>query len=185
MAKKTDTLAVSFELGPQDIAYFRERLETARGKLSGSPQIIDVAEGLFNSVAATTAPAFVRASFAKLKLLIDMLRDEDWRLEGDDRARVMDALVYFAEAEDMIPDRLPGIGFLDDAIMIELVAGELEPEIDAYNEFLSFRVKRSGADAKQIESQRDELQRRMRRRDRRARSGGGGGGGDMSLFKAW
>jgi len=64
-----------------------------------------------------------------LEQLIQMLRDDEWRLEGRDRARILDALAYFVDPEDLIPDRLPGIGYLDDAIMVELISVHDPPSL--------------------------------------------------------
>ena len=70
----------------------------------------------------------------------------------------------------MIPDRLPGIGYLDDAIMVELIADELKHEIKAYEDFCAFRkTAPSKKDADKLETRRTALQARMRRRSRRAR----------------
>jgi uncharacterized membrane protein YkvA (DUF1232 family) len=185
MAKTPETLAVSFELGAADIAYFRERLAKARSKQQGDEAAtMAAADALATSPAAAEAPAFIRASLAKLKNLTAMLRDTSWRLEGEHRQRVLDALAYFAEADDLIPDKIPGVGYLDDAIMIELVARELAPEIEAYADFLKFRAARSGADSRVVDQQRDSLQRRMRRRGRRLR-GGSGGGAELSPLSLW
>ena len=74
---------------------------------------------------------------------------------------------------DIIPDELPGIGFLDDAIMIDLAAIDLTPELEAYAEFCDNRddLAAKEADAQPLKVARDELQSRMRRR-RRRRAGG-------------
>ena len=96
-----------------------------------------------------------------------MVRDTQWKLEGRDRARVLDALAYFADPDDLIPDRIPGIGYIDDAIMIELVARELKHELKSYVDFCAFRSQpRKKADDPKLESRRQALQRRMRRRRR-------------------
>ena len=93
---------------------------------------------------------------------------------------MLNALAYFAEPEDLIPDHIPGLGFLDDAIMIELVARELRHEIEAYDDFCAFR-DREGARRRSkgqdddvtrgqwLETRRTELMSRMRRRRRRDR----------------
>ena len=47
------------------------------------------------------------------------------RLAGAHRRRVLEALAYFADPSDLVPDQIPGLGLLDDAIMVELVAQEL------------------------------------------------------------
>jgi len=68
-----------------------------------------------------------------------MLEDPDWKLEGAHRKRVLEALAYFADPSDLVPDQIPGLGLLDDAIMVELVAQELRPELDAYALFCGYR----------------------------------------------
>ena len=104
-----------------------------------------------------------------------MLVDHEWRLPQKDTVRVLNALAYFSDPEDLIPDHIPGLGFLDDAIMIELVVRELKHEIDAYTNFCDFRrthVKSKGIKNKTTDLTRDswldgrrtELQARMRRR---------------------
>ena len=101
------------------------------------------------------------------------------------------ALAYFSEPEDLIPDDIPGLGFIDDAIMIEMVTLELEHEIHAYRDFCVFRAaeaSRLGDKAPEMgrsewmESRRQELHSRMRRRRRRGSGGSGRGGSSFSLF---
>jgi len=83
--------------------------------------------------------AAMRRRLAELEVLCTMLDDSEWPLEDDDRNRIRAALGYFAVAKDMIPDKIPGIGFLDDALMAELVARELKPELDGYRAFCEYR----------------------------------------------
>ncbi|MEM6666602.1 MAG: YkvA family protein [Pseudomonadota bacterium] len=129
-------IRIEFELDENDIAYFRKRLLDAQGRHSAESeaQIIAAAETLAQRSAAG-APHFIQSRMEVLGQMIAMLKDADWRLEGEDRKYVVNALVYFAEPHDMIPDEIPGIGFLDDAIMIDLAARELAPELAAYAEF--------------------------------------------------
>lgn len=164
------SIKVSFELTRRDVKYFRERLKRSRKNRSenGNDEIIRGAATLVKQAVTAEIPEFVRARLEILEKLIEMVRDEQWRLEGRDRARVLDALAYFADPEDLIPDRIPGIGFIDDAIMIELVARELKHEITSYEDFCAFRnqPKSRTPDRAKLENKRQALQRRMRRRRR-------------------
>ncbi|MGD2134301.1 MAG: YkvA family protein [Maricaulaceae bacterium] len=207
MAKsKVETLSITIDLVESDIAYFRERLERARSKAAGADpsEVISGAETLMADALSKTQPPFVREKIEKLGPLISMLKDEDWRLEGEDRERVLDSLAYFVEPDDLIPDHIPGIGYFDDAIMIELVASELEPEIEAYEKFCEVRsriagqpvapppptggaaaaapVALSGDAAAKLAKEREALQDRMRRRARRRGRGGGAPAGMHSPF---
>ncbi len=166
-------MKVSFELSPRDIRFFRERLKQVRGSDGASNERVVIREAakLVKESIASEPPDFVVERIQKLEQLIEMLRDREWRLEGADRARILDAIAYFVDPDDLIPDRIPGIGYLDDAIMVELVARELKHEIEAYEDFCECRKRRPKTeDAARLEARREALQARMRRRRRRERS---------------
>jgi uncharacterized membrane protein YkvA (DUF1232 family) len=184
------SLRVSFELEESDLKHFRLIMREARKAAAGvAPEdIVAAAEELLLLIGDTGAPVFVRERLEKLRLMIDMLTDIDWRLPHKEANRVLNALAYFAEPEDLIPDNIPGLGFLDDAIMIELVVRELKHEIEAYEDFRDFRARvktengrRAGVTREQwLESRRKELHTRMRRRRKR---GGGTSHKRMRLFR--
>jgi uncharacterized membrane protein YkvA (DUF1232 family) len=163
-------MKVSFELSPRDIRFFRDRLKQVRASDSSSNEsvVIQGAVDLVEEAIAAKPPDFVVQRIRKLEHLIKMLRDREWRLEGDDRARILDAIAYFVDPDDLIPDRIPGIGYLDDAIMVELVARELMHEIAAYDDFCEYRKSRPKTDEPaRLEARRKALHARMRRRRRR------------------
>lgn len=174
-------LRVTFELDDNDLRHFRLIMQQARTTAAriAPEDIVATAEELLASIGPEGAPAFVTERLRKLRLLIDMLKDIDWRLPQAEANRVLNALAYFAEPEDLIPDSIPGLGFLDDAIMIELICRELKHEIEAYQDFCDFRLRarrEAGRKARVsrddwLENRRTELQSRMRRRKRKDRSG--------------
>ncbi len=186
------SLHISFELSDSDLEHFFEVMLRARENAKGhsQQQIIDGAEQLMTQVNQSDATDFIRARMGQLETLIGMLIDEGWGLVEDDRERVLTALSYFCEAEDLIPDDIPGFGFLDDAIMIEIVCKELEHEIQAYREFVVFRTTeaiRRGIDAPVmqksdwLEERRQQLHSRMRRR-RKGHTSGSKTKSPFSLF---
>ncbi len=164
-------MKISFELSDKDLRYFRQVLQKVRKGRNAENEdvILDEARALLKEVKTTDAPQFIKGRIAQLSKLIAMLDDKDWRLEGADRKRVLNALAYFADPDDLIPDRVPGLGYLDDAIMVELVVQDLKHEIEAFDAFVEFRKeKRKEKDASpdRLAKRRVSLQGRMRRRRR-------------------
>ena len=177
------SLRVSFDLDESDLKHFRLIMRNARKAAArlAPEDIVAAAEQLLTSFNdAGGGPHFIRERLHKLRLMIDMLQDVDWRLPHQEANRVLNALAYFSEPEDLIPDHIPGLGFLDDAIMIELVVRELRHEIDAYEDFCNFRrrVREEKGQAAGVsreswlENRRKELQSRMRRRRLKMTKGG-------------
>ena len=174
-------LRVTFDLDEDDLKHFRLIMRQARTAATriAPEEIVGAAEELLASIASKGSPAFIAERLQKLRLLIDMLSDIEWRLPQREADRVLNALAYFAEPEDLIPDDIPGLGFLDDAIMIELICRELKHEIEAYQDFCDFRqrVRRDSGRSTRVsredwlENRRRALQSRMRRRKRKDRTG--------------
>ena len=175
---------VSFELSEDDLEHFRGVMVKARNAAQGKDvrDIVRTASQLLRQVNASQTSDFIRDRMAVVETLIGMVMDESWGLVEDDRQRVVDALAYFSEADDLIPDNIPGLGFLDDAIMVEIVCEELKHEIQAYRDFVVFKAAeqaRMGDDAEEVEredwleTRRQQLHSRMRRRRRRGSEGGG------------
>ena len=175
------TLRVTFELDDEDLKHFRLIMAESRQAAADSKpeDIVDATEKLLERVSAANTPGFIETRLRCLTDMINMLKDHEWRLPADDAKRVLNALAYFCEPEDLIPDHIPGLGFLDDAIMIELAVRELRHEIDAYRDFCEFRERtalRSGVKSKSSDVTRDDwlserrkqLQSRMHRRRRKS-----------------
>lgn len=135
-------LDLHIQLGDEHLEYFRHIMRETRERARARPyhEILQAAEDLLKKAASHNAPDFVAHTLEKLEAMLAMVRDKEWRLPDEEITRVMHALAYFADPEDLIPDHVPGIGQLDDAIMVELVARELKRELDAYADFCEFRT---------------------------------------------
>ncbi|WP_376692577.1 YkvA family protein [Wenzhouxiangella sp. EGI_FJ10409] len=186
------SLKITLDFSEKDLERFRDMARKAMDNTREQKpeQIISSARKLIEEASERgKSSEFVRSRLDMLGLLIDMLEDEGWGMQEVGRQRVLAALAYFNDPQDLIPDHIPGLGFLDDAIMIELMARELKPEVEAYRDFVNYReaeANRRGMKPEELnrgdylKSREQELLSRMRRR--RRRGGGGSGGSGKSPF---
>jgi uncharacterized membrane protein YkvA (DUF1232 family) len=185
------SFSISIELSDRDLEHFQQAKQKASDSAvdRAAEDVIEAASRMLEQSRSAVVPDFIAERLAKLNDLIAMLRDEGWALPEADRKHVLSALVYFADPSDIIPDDVPVLGFLDDAIMIEICVRELRPELDAYDEFCDYRqreAERRGEDparvgrADWLAERREELVDRMHRR--RAERGFGTGYGSSSGY---
>ena len=194
------SLSLNFELNDRDLEHFKSAMTASRKAAEGKSdeEIIASAGGLLADAQKTHIPDFILNRLLRLDDMIAMLRDEAWSLEPDDRARVLSALVYFNNPNDVISDSVPVLGYLDYAVMIELCVRDLQHELDAYDDFCDFRQRQAErlgiapdkvGRADWLGSRREELVDRMHsRRERDFGVGYGSSSGYSSgktYVRAW
>ena len=171
-------LSLTIDLSDQDLEHFTKAMEKAKEAAAHKTpeEVVAAAGALLADAQKVRLPDFIRERLVRLDDMIAMVRDEGWHLDDEDRNRVMSVLVYFADPKDVIPDHVEVLGFLDDAIMIELSARELQHELDAYDDFCDFREREAGkrgtepakvGRAEWLDSRREELVERMHARRER------------------
>lgn len=178
---------ITITLNDEDIQRFQDSID--KGKLAVSDpnaarEIEQTAADMIDKARDLDLPSFVSDRILKLQILTNMIHDDEWQLSEEECNSIRSALYYFVDPEDVIPDHIPGIGFLDDALFAEIVIQELAGEIRSYQEFCQFRIseenrrRNRGLDPHVgredwLADKRAILQSRMR--ERRALSTGGRG----------
>ena len=168
------SLKVTFEISEQDLKHFRKEMKRARNavRIGDDVDIIAGAQATMNEIARIDVPHFVKDRVEKLQAMVEMISDPEWALPRKECDKVLSALAYFGDPDDLIPDHIPGLGFLDDAIMVELVFRELKHDIEAYRDFCTFRESFSqrfayqdaAAKSRRLERKRERLQASVLRR---------------------
>lgn len=135
------SVKVEFELGDEDLERFEAMFQEA-GQVAETMERADILAAtrrLIEPASARNPKGFIRSRIEKLERIVDMVEDDTWKLPEEDRDRVIRGLAYFVNPDDLIPDHIPGLGFLDDAIAAELLLRLLSEELAAYEEFVQFR----------------------------------------------
>lgn len=148
------SISITFELSDDDLDHFRDAMKSAAdnaSKYSEQEILNKAAEACKEMEGADNLPTFVSERVTSLEMLMAAVQDEEWQLPEDEKKDILTSLAYFVDPQDMVPDHIPGLGYLDDAIMIELVIQDMSQDLTAYGEFCSFRAteeRRRGEEAK-------------------------------------
>lgn len=110
-------------------------------------------------------PPFVQSRLDSLERLQQMAEDAGWG--SSDECRRLVALVqdYRSNQDDLIPDALPVVGLLDDAVLIDVALQLLRNELAEYEDFCRFRkmaTEFAGVAGSDIELNRAHWQEALR-----------------------
>jgi hypothetical protein len=93
-------------------------------------------------------PLCILERFKTLALMDTMVKDSDWKIEELAEYRVEVVLDYVRRHEELIPHDAPGIGHLDDAILVESSRMSLFPELECYVDYRRLRKIEAGLQGK-------------------------------------
>ena len=170
------SLKISFELSDRDLHYFREALQHSRDAVRHAEEgeILEAIRHVLEEIRGTDPlPDFVSRRIPEIESFMQMLSDDEWQLPDADRERLLAMFIYFADPEDILPDDIPVIGYLDDVIVIELIMQDMFHVREAYEDFCEFRRNFDGEHGStldgavrrdRIDRRRQQLHQRMQRR---------------------
>ena len=102
-------------------------------------QIATAAQRALNRHADGSPPPFVQSRMASLMRLERMALDDAWRCSDECRRQVSVIKAYRNQEQDLIPDELPVVGLLDDAVLVDVAMQLLRSELGDYEDFCRFR----------------------------------------------
>ena len=167
------SIDISFTLSDKDLEHFKVIMKETveRAGSMGDEEVLTKAKQLCQEVDGKDLPDFVKSRMESLSELISAVEDEEWQMPDDEKRDIIYSLAYFSEPHDLVPDHVPVLGYVDDAIMIELVVQDMSLDLKAYREFCSYRTTEENrrGDAAQVDREswlagtRTQIRSAMRR----------------------
>ncbi len=102
-------------------------------------QLAGVARRVLRTAAAGGQSPFVASHLRRAAELRAMLADAHWTLDATLAAHGAALLDYIDDPDDLFGDAIPVLGFLDDALLVDIAMEVLRPELNEYAEFCRFR----------------------------------------------
>jgi uncharacterized membrane protein YkvA (DUF1232 family) len=135
-------IKIVFELDGDDIEYFKKLFQKAQRSASklDPDQVLSEGKKLVKKIRnSKRVPPFVLQAIEPLDHLVHLLEDKDYEVPDSVRKEILATLAYFSDPHDLIPDSIPGLGYLDDAIMTRILEQQFEAELWGYRKFCTFR----------------------------------------------
>lgn len=109
----------------------RKRLELAAAKVTSDDEA-NVREKFLTALSKAVKKGADSKLVDGVKSLWAMLTDKDYIVAWETKAIIVAALGYFISPVDVVPDAVPGAGWLDDAMVVAWALHTLEQELAEY-----------------------------------------------------
>ena len=123
--------------------FMKERLMSDAGKIDEKDleQIErEVPRKVDNMKAITEGIDWLKSMLNRVTILYEMVRDTEYKLDRRSKALIAAGLIYFLLPVDMTPDFIPGIGYLDDAVVLSTLWKIVQEQV---NQYMTFKEKRA------------------------------------------
>jgi uncharacterized membrane protein YkvA (DUF1232 family) len=123
--------------GGETTSFFKERLLRDAEKV-GEKDIEGLGESVPRKLAGFSlkdlgeGSKWITTMLDRVRSLYDMIRDREYKISGRTKALVGAALIYFVLPTDLTPDFIPGIGYLDDAVVLSVLWKLVEEEVGRF-----------------------------------------------------
>lgn len=130
-----------FNLSPRGLDQFNDLLaRLGRSQPLDCDQIATAARSLIDAGAEEALPTCIAQRLRRVEVLGPLLADRSWAPAEGAGERLHVVQDYVLGSNDLIPDWLPRIGRLDDAIVIDTAWSLLFAEVMDYGDFCRLRV---------------------------------------------
>ena len=134
------TLKVTFELEDKDLKILPDTMKKARTSAGRSQKQTSLRKPRYDRRGSWRQGAQFRVVPRREARKPDgMLADDEWALASNERITWSLRWPTSPTRKTSSRDSVPVLGYIDDAIMIELVVMELKPEIDAFEDFSRYK----------------------------------------------
>lgn len=133
--------AGGYEVDSSRLPLFNDAMQSMDPEAAplGTDQFVTAARRVLERYPTGVTPAFVESRMRAWAHLQQLAMDHDWGPDDDVLARTNALRDYVDNPDDVLPDHLPSIGLLDDALLIDVALQNLRGEIADYESFCHFR----------------------------------------------
>jgi uncharacterized membrane protein YkvA (DUF1232 family) len=115
-----------------------KRLDPGRVPFSVD-QIAGAARRVLRASMKGQESAFIKVRMRRAGEVRAALKDKQWSIPAPLEAKMRDIIAYLDDPASLIPNDVPVVGYLDDAILVDIAMDSLRGELENYADFCRFR----------------------------------------------
>ncbi|MCB1604743.1 MAG: DUF1232 domain-containing protein [Xanthomonadales bacterium] len=131
-------VSISIDIDNQVKEHFNQFVKNHGSVINDSD--IKHAKEKIAEIRASDSDGYIIEQTSSLESMIAMISDKTWESDKENLKKINATIKYFVDDEDIIPDHIPGIGYLDDCIIIDNTMDDVSDELDEYKDFCRTRL---------------------------------------------
>ena len=131
-------VSISIDIDDQVKEHFNKFIETHG--INIDMQDVAEAKKKIAEIRESNSDGYIIEQTASLESMIAMVNDDIWKIKKVNLEKINATIKYFVDDDDIIPDHIPGIGYLDDCIIIDSTMDEINDELTEYKDFCRTRL---------------------------------------------
>ena len=131
-------VTITLDIDDQVKEHFNKFIESHG--INVDPADISKAKKEIIKIRTTITDAYILDQVNSLEAMMSMVEDKVWKIKKDNMEKINATIKYFVDEDDIIPDNIPGIGYLDDCIIIDNTMDDVCDELAEFKDFCRTRL---------------------------------------------
>ena len=131
-------VTITVDIDDQVKEHFNKFIE--KHGIDVDPNDITQARKEIAGIRAGKSDGYILSQINNLESMIAMVEDKTWKIKKVNMEKINATIKYFVDEDDIIPDNIPGIGFLDDCIIIDSTMDDVCDELMEFEDFCRTRL---------------------------------------------
>lgn len=131
-------VTITVDIDDQVKEHFNKFIE--KHGIDVDPSDITQARKEIAEIRTTNADSYILNQISNLEAMMSMVEDKVWKIKKDNMEKINATIKYFVDDDDIIPDNIPGIGYLDDCIIIDNTMDDVCDELSEFEDFSRTRL---------------------------------------------
>ena len=131
-------VTITVDIDDQVKEHFNDFIE--KHGIDVDPDDVAQAKKEIAGIRAGNSDGYILSQVNNLEAMIAMVEDKVWKIKKVNMEKINATIKYFVDDDDVIPDNIPGIGYLDDCIIIDSTMDDVCDELMEFQDFSRTRL---------------------------------------------